>query len=87
MAYLPDALSIAALYSPRRAARLHPKANDLNSIRERITLAYFTIRSFFTDLTPLTLLAISPALSTAWLRSNEAAQLNAALVSFDTDLE
>jgi hypothetical protein len=29
-------------------------------------LAYFTIRSFFTDVTPLTLRAISPALSRAF---------------------
>jgi hypothetical protein len=28
------------------------------SIRERITVAYFTIRLFFTEVTPLTLLAI-----------------------------
>jgi len=35
------------------------------SIRERITVAYFTIRLFFTVVTPLTLLAIWPALSTA----------------------
>ena len=35
-------------------------------IRERITLAYFTTKSFFTDMTPLTLRAISPALSTAF---------------------
>ena len=41
-------------------------ANGLRlSIRERITLAYFTARSFFTDVTPFTLRAISPALSTA----------------------
>jgi hypothetical protein len=31
-----------------------------------IAAAYFTIRSFFTDLTPLTLLVISMALSTAF---------------------
>jgi len=36
------------------------------SIRERITLDYFTTRSFFTDVTPLTLCAISTALSTAF---------------------
>lgn len=36
------------------------------SIREKITVAYFTIRLFFMDMTPLTLLTISDALSTAF---------------------
>ncbi|MBP1698604.1 MAG: hypothetical protein H6Q41_3792 [Deltaproteobacteria bacterium] len=37
-----------------------------DSVRERITVTYLTIRLFFTDLTPLTLLVISTALATAF---------------------
>jgi len=49
------------------------------SIRERITVAYFTIRLFFTVVTPLTLLRFGP-LYRRLVRINEAAQLNRALV-------
>jgi hypothetical protein len=41
------------------------KRRPLSSIREEITAAYFTIRLFFMDFTPLTLLVICTALSTA----------------------
>ncbi len=41
-------------------------APSIHESQKRIAVVYFTIRLFFMDLTPLTLLTISPALSTAF---------------------
>src|SRR3990172_6550643 len=54
-----DPLEIFCMRSNKSfRVHLHSKRPPC-SIRKRITVAYFTIRSFFTDLTPSTLRAIS----------------------------
>ena len=58
-----------------------------SSIRERITVAYFTIRLFFTDLTPFDAPCDFNRFIDGLLRINEAAQLHDALVGFNPDLE
>ena len=47
-------------------AEIRVNSGPQGSVREGITVPYFTFRLFFTDLTPLTLLAISPALTMAF---------------------